>query len=316
MDTLHAMELSVSEQTSQLESREILKDPKTIVVVTATLYPRWYRGRPREPLTEDKVRGDLALRTLLAAKQRGFQIALVDGGSSYEFLQALDKYNIPFEMQKEKGLQSLARRQALETAQSLLGVKVICQTEPEKISIISQCLNRASVPILKNEADIVVPKRTEASFATYPNYQARAEKKANKLYNQILRTHGLLDKDEPDIDFWFGVRVFANRPDVVELFTRQYQFRPAQIALHKIIQPEAYSNALFFPVVMALKAGFRVKTVEVPYRHPPEQTEFEKENLKFSRKRDIQRRTIITELIHFIRFLENSEKSRIRITRR
>lgn len=292
-------------------SPEVIKDPQAIVVVTATLYPQWYEGKPKQPMTVDKVRGDLAMQTLLEAKRHGFQIALVDGGSSDTFLKILKREGISFEKQKEKGPAGPARRQATEIGQNLQGVKVICQTEPEKVYMISDCLVQSAIPIIEDKADIVVPKRNEASLSTLPEYQAKAEKKANKLYNQILRKHGLLDEKEPDIDFWFAARVFANRPEVVGLFKKRYQFKPASTALHRIVQPEAYSNPIFFPIVAALHFGFRVKSVEVPYRHPPAQTEFENEKSEFNRKRDIQRRTIVTELIHLIRYLEKSKKGRL-----
>ena len=74
---------------------------------------------------------------------------------------------------------------------------------------------------------------------------------------------------------------------------------------------DVYSNPLFFPIIEALKKGFKVRSVEVPYVHPSAQTEFENDKPEFNRKRDIQRRAIITELLHFIRRLEESPKSRI-----
>lgn len=298
------------EEIEHGESKEVLKDPTSIVVVTGTFYPGWYPGEPKEHSPYDKVRGDLALQALLVAKNQEFQIALVDGGSSPEFLKKLKENEIPFEVQREKGA-GAARRLGVKIAQNLEGVKVICETEPEKVSVIADCLALASTPILNDEADIVIPKRSEESFSTYPHYQQKAEKRANKLYNQILRKHSLLRENEPDLDFWFGVRIFANRPEVVEFFRKHYQFKPSEAALHKIIKPDAYSNPIFFPVVAALKDGLRVKSVEVPYRHPKEQTQFEEGNPELDRRRDIQRRTIVTELVHFIRYLEDSEKSRI-----
>lgn len=304
-------ELSATERINQLQPREIIRNPESIVVVTAIFYPRWYEGEPRKPLTADKVRGDLTIKTLVAARNQGFQLALVDGGSSEEFRKTLNGLGITFQMQREKGPAGPARRQALEFAQNLRGARVLCQTEPEKVSVIFDCLGLASIPILEDEADIVIPRRDEASFSTYPEYQAKSEKRANRLYNKILRAHGLLGKNDPDLDFWFGLRVFANKPEVVKLFREQYEFRRTPTALHKIVKPDAYSNVIFFPIVAALDKGLRVKTVEVPYRHPPEQTEFEKENLEFNRKRDIQRRAIVTELVHFIKFLEGDEKTRI-----
>lgn len=305
-------------ETKELPSREsksqpeTLSNPSSIAIVIATHYPGWYKGELKGELTSDKLRGDLALETLISAKNQGFQIALVDGNSSQEFREALGENAITTpEQQKEKGPQGTARRQGLGIAQGQEGVKVICETEPEKISLVSEALKLAAQPIQNGEADIVVPKRTEEGLSTLPSYQAQAERKANKLYNQILRAHKLLGKNDPDIDFWFGVRVFANKPEIVDLFTKKYEFNYGQSALHQIIQPDAYSNPIFFPIVEALKRRMRVKSVEVPYVHPKQQTEFEEGRPEFDRKRDIQRRAITTELIHLIRKLEKSPKSRL-----
>lgn len=296
----------------QVHSPEIL-DPKSVVVVTATFYPNWYEGPPKGDLTSDKLRGDLAIQTVRSAKDQGFQIVVVDGSKVPSFKKELEDIGVNYH--EEGGVkqpsQGSARRQGLDAAQNLSGIKIICETEPEKISMVADCLKTAAGPIAQDEADIVVPKRFEESFETLPLYQAKAEKRANKMYNQILRTRHLLNPEDPDIDFWFGVRLFANRPEVIDLFNRVYEFTPDERALHKNVKPDTYSNPLEFPIVNALHDGLRVKSVEVDYRHPKEQTEFEEGKKEFDKKRDVQRRTIVTELLHFIRFLEDSPKSRI-----
>lgn len=296
----------------KLRSPETL-DPKSIAIVTATFYPSWYPGEIRGELTADKLRGDLALELFHQAKEQGFQVALVDGGSSEEFRKALTANGIEFQPQKENGSQGAARRQALEIAGGLEGIKVICETEPEKVSMVSDCLETAAILIVNGQADIVIPKRGQESSSTLPFHQAKSEQRSNKMYKQILRAHGLLKEEDPDIDFWFGVRLFANKPEVVELFKRKYQFDPTETKLHQVVEKniDVYSNPLFFPIIEALKRGFKVRSVEVQYTHPRQQTEFENDKPEFNRKRDSQRRTIITELLHFIRMLRGSPKSRI-----
>ena len=257
------------------------------------------------------MRGDLALQTFKSAHEQNFQIVVVDGGSSDAFKKALEQNNIYFEMQKQKGGYSPARRQGIERAETLQGVKVIVQTDPEKLSMVSDCIQTASLPILKGEADIVVPRRDKASFLTYPTFQTQQEQKANKLYNAILRAHGLLKDNDPDLDFWFGQRLFANTPELTKLFKTTYQYRKDNTELDKKINVEMYSSIQFFPIVEALHRRLRVESVLVPYRHPQIQTTFEEDNPDFDRKRLTQRRTIITELIHYIRQLENSPKTRL-----
>lgn len=293
------------------KSHEVLFDPRSIAIVTGTFYPTWYEGDAKDPLSSDKLRGDLALQTFKSARKQNFQLVVVDGGSSDAFKIALEQNNVYFEMQKQKGGYSPARRQGIERAEAPQGVKVIVQTEPEKVSVVSDCIKSASLPILKNEADIVIPKRDEESFLTYPKLQVQQEQKANKLYNAILRAHGLLKDDDSDLDFWFGQRFFANKPQLTELFKTAYRYNKDNTALDKKVNVEMYSNIQFFPIVEALHKGLRIRSVLVPYRHPQIQTAFEEGNLDFDIKRHTQRRTIITELVHFIRYLENSPKTRL-----
>lgn len=302
---------AASPENRRNESSEVLFNPKSIAIVTGTLYSTWYEGETRHPLSADKVRGDLAFSTFTLAKNKGYNLVVIDGGSSDAFKKALEKKDIPFTMQIQAGGIGSSRRQGIEQSENTEGVKIICPTEPEKVSIVSDCIQIASLPILKNEADIVVLSRNNQSFSTYPQYQARQEQKANVLYNKILRSRGLLREEDPDLDFWFGARFFANRPDVTELFKEVFQFNKGNTTIDKLINLEMYSNVQFFPIVTALHKGLRVKSVEVPYKHPRAQTAFEEGNPSFDRKRDIQRRTITTELIHFIRMLENSPKSRL-----
>lgn len=297
------------------KSHEVFFDPKSLAIVTGTFYPTWYEGDARNPLSVDKLRGDLALQTFKSAQEKKFQIMVVDDGSSDAFKKALEQSSVYFEMQKQKEGAGLARRQGIERAETLQGVKVIVQTEPEKLSMVSDCIQPASLPILKNEADIVVAARNNQSFSTYPQYQARQEQKANALYNKILRSRGLLKEGSPDLDFWFGQRFFANRPEITELFKEIYQFNKGNTAIDKLINVEMYSNVQFFPVVAALHKGLRVKSVEVPYKHPQAQTASEEGNPSFDRKRDIQKRAITVELIHFIRHLESSPKSRLSLNK-
>lgn len=293
------------------ESHEVLFDPRSIAIVTGTFYPTWYEGDAKDPLSVDKLRGDLALQSFQSAQQQNFQLTVVDGGSSDAFKKALEQSDVYFEMQKQKGGYSPARRQGIERAETLQGVKVIVQTEPEKVSIVSDCIQPASLPILKDEADIVVLKRDEESFLTYPKLQAQQEQKANKLYNKILRAHGLLKDNDSDLDFWFGQLFFANKPQIRELFMATYQYSKDNTALDKKINVEMYSNIQFFPIVEALNRGLRVKSILVPYMHPQIQTAFEEGNLDFDIKRYVQRRTIITELVNYIRYLEGSPKTRL-----
>ena len=164
---------------------------------------------------------------------------------------------------------------------------------------------------MDGRADVVVPERDAEAWATYPKFQMEIEQEANRLWNEIMRKNGLLSPDE-NLDMWFGPKFFKNDPELVKLFMEQYQFDKRDLDLDKLVKPEMYSNALFFPVVQALADGRRVMSVPVPYRNPVAQTEFEKDSLEFRRKRDVQFKDIMTNTIHFIRMLKKNSKGRLR----
>ena len=169
----------------------------------------------------------------------------------------------------------------------------------------------AAESLLKNETDVVVPSREEESFATYPDYQAASEKRANRDFNRALRIAGLLKEEDPDVDVFFGPRLF--RKEQVDLFLRRYEFDPRKDSkLHSSVRTGNYSEATFFPVANALKDGVRVTSVQVPYRHPRVQSESEVDSPEFEAKRVRQRHDIVTGLIHLLRLQGGGRKSRLR----
>jgi hypothetical protein len=287
-------------------------NPHEVGIASTTFYPGWYPSEAGENPSADKVRGDIALATFSEAHGKGYQTVIVDGGSSSGFLDALGETGVAIEAERDRGM-SASRRQAFEAVSSLEGVNVICWTEPEKVSIVKDCIPYALQPILSGEADIVVPRRDDESFATYPDYQVEFETTSNHLWNNILRRHGLLPEDAQDLDAWIGPRFFKNDPDIVKLFVDKYEFiYDVQSGLKKDA-PELWPNALFLPIVAALKQGYRVVGVNVPYRHPAEQTAFEQDNDTFRQKRAYQQENILKTTVHFVRYLEENPASRIKM---
>jgi hypothetical protein len=304
-------ELAPAPQHQNLElSRESI-DPHEIGIATATFYPGWYAGGIGDNPTADKIRGDIALATMGEAMEKGYQSVVVDGGSAAEFLDALKKTGVTVEPQKEKGM-SASRRQAFEAVSGLEGVSVVSWTEPEKTSIVADCIPYAVQPIINGDADIVIPTRDDAAFATYPEYQADFETTSNHLWNNILRRHGLIPNDAPDLDVWIGPRFFRNDPNIVRLFEDRYEFVADTVSGLKKDAPELWPDALFIPIVAALKSGCRVMGVNVPYRHPAAQTAFEQNSEEFRQKRASQQENILKTTIHFIRLLEDSPGARIK----
>jgi len=197
-----------------------------IGIATATYYPKWY------PTTEendtaapsvDKIRGDLALETIAEIKNGGYKGVVVDGGSSAAFLAAAEAIGVTIEAEEEEGM-SASRRQAFAAVSKIPGVEAICWTEPEKVSMVRDCIDGPAQMVLDGETDIVVPTRDNAGLQSYPDYQVKFEQQSNKLWNGILRRHDLMSDDSPDLDAWIGPRIFKNTPEMLELFQRKYQF--------------------------------------------------------------------------------------------
>lgn len=290
---------------------EVKIDHYALAIATITFYPGWYQDETVQAgdLTS-KVRGYIGLQTLREAKEKGYQAVVVDGGSSDAFKAELVSGGIVPQSQLEKGY-SAARQQSYMAATSRFdGAKVILSTEAEKFSVIRDCLTDEVIqPVLKGETDVVILKRDQEAFSTYPKNQAEYEQRANKLWNDIMRKHNLLSSSVEDLDIWLGPRLIRNDPHIVSFFLDKYEFEKRG-KLDQIVDPFVYVNALFFPIIIVLRDGLRISSITVPYRHPPSQTQMENEDASFRRKRDTQYENIVSTM-HFVRMLENNPKGRL-----
>ncbi len=298
-------------QAERLLNPEMHRIVEQVGIATATLYPGWYTGETEDGVVSaDKLRGDLALQTIAAATSQGFRIVTIDGGSSDEFLSALASTDAIVEKQDQEGM-SVGRQQAFDTVSDLEGVEVVCWVEPEKVSLVTEGIIDPALSILNDEADIVVPKRDDNAFATYPAFQRDYEQESNRLFNGILRRHGVYPEDAPDIDAWFGPRFFKNTPEVKALFMANYEYKSEVQSGMAQDSMGLWPNALFLPLAAALKRGLRIKSVPVNYVHPAEQTELEQQNAQYVDKRSFQQKNILTAVIHFLRYLEQDRSARI-----
>lgn len=316
-----AREIHQQTETTQQKETEKLT-PYDIGIATTTIYPTW------EPLAEgltrnvddiDGVRGDMALQTIKKAVENGFQIVVVDNPkSSPAFKQALsvlaaDQSNLHIYQEADRSTMSAGRRQAMEEV-SGLDVKVIAWTEPEKISMVDNFMQVAQ-SLLTDDVDIVVPKRDNTAFSTYPAYQADWEKQANAEFNNLLRDHGLLPNDAEDLDAWIGPRLIKNDPDVLKLFLHTWELEQTDPkAENGKLDPELWPNAIFLPLVAALWRDkllgrkHRIKSVPINYRHPPEQTRVEQDSTALQAKREQQFNNIIGATEALIQVFEYDQK--------
>lgn len=295
------------EVRDKVGNRERDFNPGKVILAMATSYPAWYPGEQRSVSDTQKIRGDLALRTIAASVSSNLRIILSDKDSAPEFLAALDGFPIKV-LQREGFDKASGIRQVIgEAAKD--GGQVIVRTEPEKTSLIDS-IPAIALPISRGEADIVTPKRDPKYFMrTYPGYMHDSEVKANAEFNATLRKHGLLKNGDEDIDMFFGPTVSSSNPDVVALFEKRYVIKEGVSmteGIRKHVDPDAYSNSYTFPVVEALFRGLRVKSVEIPFEYPSLQRDNEIANSDtFIEKRNMQRFGILGALSYFVRYLNN-----------
>lgn len=286
-------------------------DPSSTAVVTTTYYPNWYKGKLRSLKNTDKIRGDLALELIIKASKMGCRVVVSDWQSPKTFRKELKNLEGLIIVKRRSVKRSPSKRQVIGKATKLPGVKVIILTEAEKVSLITDCLPDIVEPVLNGACDIVVPKRDEELFRqTYPAYQYESEVEGNRTYNEELISHKLLDKSDNSLDMFFGPRVFASRKEVISLFMKSYQFNISNTSFPKwYFDTEELSNANYFPIVLALKKGLKVQSVDVPFRYPALQKQNEDllSRESFLEKRKMQRIGLIIELLHFVSFLEKSK---------
>ncbi len=219
----------------------------------------------------DVIRADCARNMIKTARDLGYSIVLVDGGSPQELLDKFQEYGVKVFAEREKGM-GKGRRQAFEEAYNL-DKPVLAWLEPEKQSYIPE-LWKTITPILKNKADIVIPKRK--SLETYPELQKIEEKVGNLFFKNLTGN---------DLDVWFGPRTW-NR-NVSDYFI-EYDGKFGD-----------KWESIFMPVLTAIHNGKGVVGVDVDYNHPSEQTQIEKGDIKFDLKRIEQLYTLTSNMFNY-----------------
>lgn len=298
-------------------AEEFSFDPAKVAFALISYYPKWYRGKLRSIKHTDKIRGDLAIEFFRQASRRGCHVLVVDGKSAKTFkkelAQIVDINIISRKVQKR----APNRRRALRVASSIAGVEVVIFSEAEKVSLVTDCLEKLIKPILTDEADIVVPKRNDSLFkSTHPLYMYESEMEGNRIYNEALRTQGLLPENHEGLDMFFGPRALRNDRKIIALFMRRFRIKVGKFSLPaEFFDTEDYSNPLYFPVILALRKRLRVVSVEIPFSYPTIQKENEDIGVReeFIDKRNLQRLSLILELIHFLSYLERKPASRMKV---
>lgn len=280
-------------------------NPKEIAFAIITYYPKWYNGKLRSLSQTDKIRGDLALKFIQKAISMGFRVVVADGKSSKSFQKRLKSISSIKLIKKLSPKRSPAKRQAFKAASMTEGVKLIVTCEPEKTSVLDSVALFVK-PLLENMVDIVVLKREDNLFKkTYPDYMYQSETEGNKLYNDQLITHHLLNKGD-ELDMFFGPRAFINHPKILSLFLKKFHFQRNLKFLEEYFDPEEYANALYFPILIALQKKLRVKSVEIPFSYPKLQKLNESVGAKdfFVEKRKSQHIGTLLDLMYLLNHLQ------------
>ncbi|KAL7486753.1 hypothetical protein ACHAW6_012346 [Cyclotella cf. meneghiniana] len=166
-------------------------------------------------------------------------------------------------------------RQAIERAKTWFQDDpkrcAICFTEPEKVDLLNHIPNIVQ-PILMEDpsADVVVPFRNRALFQeTYPIEQYHSESFANLHFNSLAKHHAGFQHSDGGLDWLFGPFAFN-----------------ARLASHWLDYTGNSWDAQMIPYVRGvLRHGWRIKAVEVKFRHPPEMKEQEEGDPVWTSKR-------------------------------
>ena len=135
--------------------------------------------------TEKSLRFHLMCQMVGNAAAMGHPVLVVDGSPDQLVRSALSHSRCAKVIQQVESGMGSSRRQVFAAWDGVWGPSdAILWVEPEKGDIIRHAL-ALFAPIKVEEADIVLPKRTDVSFASYPAAQATSEKAANAVFAEV-----------------------------------------------------------------------------------------------------------------------------------
>jgi|SRR5579859_542320 len=227
------VEASSKEKPPYFTTAKERLNPNRIALATTTFYPEWYPGaihsdgqeKDSEKMLAQKIRGDAALEMFREAVAKGYKVFVVDGigknsGKKSDFWHAAEETGVTLQPELERGM-SGSRRQVIELASQSPNTSYVVWLEAEKVSVPKDCLGIIQRTLGDPEnigKHIIIPKRQDLLFEkTYPDYQVAAERKSNTVFNRVLKAAGLRKDTDEDLDFWFGPRIIANDPELLQM---------------------------------------------------------------------------------------------------
>lgn len=218
-----------------------------------------------------ELRTQLALRTIKdLVALTGHPPIVVDASPDLASVAAFEEAGAYIVLQNPNTRMGQSRRQAVRYAMDD-GAKIVIWMEPEKYPMVPFLPNLVA-PILSDEFDIIIPRRR--TLRSYPEHQMLRELQGNHEAGSMT--------GRPDLDLWVGVRVM--------------NIKAAGLFLNYDGECGDRWESIFIPVVMALREGLRVGSVDVDYVHPPEQTKAETGDPEFDRKRDVQLEVLLASI--------------------
>lgn len=158
-----------------------------VVLVTTTFYK-----------SVDELRFQLAYDTVQKGVEAGHKVVVVDGSPNTNIAGELRSLGAKVFPQLHKGM-GASRREAFFHAREIAitdDINFILWTEPEKNDIV-RWIDKIIFRMIESDSvidrvppSIIVLKRSEKAWETWPAYQRKGEEKANAVYNEAFGVHG------------------------------------------------------------------------------------------------------------------------------
>ena len=210
---------------------------------------------------QNELRFWLASDFVKAAVDAGYEVAILDGSPDPSIAKHFFALGTHVFRQTAKGM-GPGRRELFRIIRVIKKINglgrmnertVVLWTEPEKVDVV-RLIPEIVAPIVRGEADIVVPYRNDELFrATYPPFQYQSEMWADSVWSQVTGLRG---------GPMFGPVAFDIRH--AHIFANADPRRYGLTDLH-----DRYVQHL--APLEAIRRGLRVQTVEVDFRYPAEQ---------------------------------------------
>lgn len=214
-----------------------------VILITTTYYPK-----------PGSLRERLAKETVAAAHAAGYRVVIVDDSKRPDLIEEFTTLGAEACEQKFSGM-GTARRQAFFAAWSMavghtMKNPIFLWLEPEKVDVV-RLVPELIARIVSDESDIVVMRRSDASFATYPTFQVTSEQQANAVYAEATGLKGFDPMSGPVA--WNSLAM----PFFIAADGKRWGVRDGYVQ--------------HFAPLEAKVSGCAITSVGVDFRYPPEQ---------------------------------------------